>query len=144
LEQLEACCQGLPYSSTTASACAAFMQASGINYTVNTIPTYDAGAAYGRYWYKANSIQRVTINSINGQAFDEYDDYAVITHDKNFNGMDASYVFKDATTRDDQNGHWSTVTNYDCYQVVMDYIQSQLGGTIGSTYTSPASRISIS
>ncbi|NLH00750.1 MAG: hypothetical protein GX488_02410 [Clostridiales bacterium] len=153
-EQLEACCQGLPYSSSTASACAAFMQTSGINYTVNTSKTYDAGTLYRSPWYKAASIRRVTINSINDTAFNPTDIYAVVTHDKNYSGMDASYVFKGVATNDGsvtsgntvldtQLASWSAMTSYNCYQAVMDYIQAQFNGTIPSTYTGTGSRISI-
>ncbi len=137
-EQLEACSQGLPdmpYTSSRAALCASFMQASGINYTVDTTMAYDAGALYGSGpWYKAASIQRVTINSVNGQPFHATATYAVVTSDMNAAGMDAGYVFAAAP---------STVTSENCYQAVMDYIQSQLGGTIGSAYATPAGQITI-
>ncbi len=157
LEQLEACSEGLPYSSSTYSLCASFMQAAGIDYTVNTKPDVDGtGTAYtgGFGNYKMiKTVTRVTINKINGQAFSLTDLYAVVTHDKNVeNGMDASYVMKavrhgassvpgyqgaiDSTQTDK-----TVVTAYDCYNVVMDYILDQLGGNLGSTYSSAHGRI---
>ncbi|NLH02109.1 MAG: hypothetical protein GX488_09485 [Clostridiales bacterium] len=160
LEQLEACSEGLPFSDSTYSKCASFMQAAGIDYTVNTAAAidgtgtkYGSGAFGGTGYEMINSVQRVTINSVNGKAFNPTALYAVITHDKNVeNGMDASYLMYairhgadsvkgykgqiDSTQTDK-----TVITSYDCYNVVMDYIKEQLNGNIGNTYAAADSRI---
>ncbi|NLW65123.1 MAG: hypothetical protein GXY26_02680, partial [Clostridiales bacterium] len=159
LEQLEACSEGLPYSSSTYGLCASFMQAAGIDYTVNTGAEIDGtgtkygSAAFGTSYEMINTVQRVTINNINGKTFCPADLYAVITHDKNVEyGMDASYVMKairhGANSVPDYKGEIdktqtdkTVVTSYDCYNVVMDYIMCQLGGKLGNTYAAADSRI---
>ena len=88
LEALEAASQALPYGDASADACASFMQAAGLTYSVNADQAYDKGEAYGKHWFKANSVSRVTITDVNGKAFDPNATYAVITHNANFNGMD--------------------------------------------------------
>ncbi len=144
LEQLEACAQGIPYSSSTSSACAAFMQVSGIEYTIDATKEYKAGEAYGSYWYKVaegNTDGRVTITSINGNSFNPDDLYCVVSHDKNSrNGMDASYVLK--TPQNDEY-NWSTYTSKDVCEIVLEYVNESLGGTVGNTYKETQSRISI-
>jgi hypothetical protein len=70
LEALEAASQGLPFSAETEAACAAFMQVSGLKYTVDTGKAYDRGEAYGDNWFKAASLSRVTITEVNGRPFE--------------------------------------------------------------------------
>ncbi|MDO4542092.1 MAG: S-layer homology domain-containing protein [Bacillota bacterium] len=140
LEQLEACSQGLPCSDDTFSQCASFMQVAGINYTVDAYKTYDRGDAYELHntWYKAKSIQRVTINNVNGKAFDPNATYAVITNNANYNGMDASYVMLEKKDAD-----ISTITSADVRNVVLMYIQNKLNGQIGQKYMVPQGRITV-
>ena len=95
-ETLEAASQGLPYSEASAAACASFMQVSGLSYTVDAGKVFDKGEVYKEPWYKAASVQRVTIGDVNGKAFDAAATSAVVTSNANFNGMDSSYVFKAA------------------------------------------------
>lgn len=144
LNQLEACAQGLPYSTTTSSACAAFMQVSGIEYTVDTYKTYRAGEAYGTSWYKyagGENSRRVTITSINGKAFDPNAMYCVVTHDKNSrNGMDVSYILSNPQY---DKYNWSTYTKKDVCEIVLEYINVKLGGTVGSDYSEAQNRIKI-
>ena len=96
LEALEAASQALPCTEETADACASFMQVSGLTCTVDTAVAYDKGEAWGDHWFRANSLGRVTIEDVNGQPFDAEAIYAVITSNANFNGMDSSYIFKEA------------------------------------------------
>jgi len=138
LEFLEATSQALPYSGKTDAACASFMQAAGISYTVATNLRYSAGDAYGKNWYKASAVNRVTINSVNGKAFDKNATYAVITSNANYNGMDASYVMKESKDADK-----SAITTASVYDVVWMYINQKLGGTIGSRYAAAQNRIKI-
>ena len=139
LEALEAASQGLPYSEETASACAAFMQVSGLKYTVDTGKAYDRGEAYGDNWFKAASLSRVTITEVNGQAFDPEAVYAVITSNANFNGMDSSYKFKEAAQLNER----STITTAVVRDVVWRYLAEELGNVVGEAYSAPQGRIII-
>ncbi|MDD6315936.1 MAG: 5'-nucleotidase C-terminal domain-containing protein [Clostridia bacterium] len=139
LEALEAAAQGLPYSSASADACASFMQASGVDYTVNTTKAYDKGEVYSGNWYKAASVQRVIVNSINGKALDAAATYAVVTSNANFNGMDSSYMFKAAAGENEK----SAITTAVVRDVVWMYIKEELGGTIGSQYAAPRGSITL-
>ncbi|MBQ9299495.1 MAG: 5'-nucleotidase C-terminal domain-containing protein [Clostridia bacterium] len=138
-EALEAASQALPYTPETAAACASFMQASGLRYTVDTAQAYDAGEAYGDHWFTANSLGRVAISEVNGQPFDADAVYAVITSNANFNGMDSSYAFKAAAGENEK----STVTTAAVRDVVWQYIAECLGNVIGQEYAAPQGRISI-
>ena len=136
LEYLEAASQGLPYSSISSSVCASFMQVAGIEYTISESLPYDSGEIYRPNWYKANSINRVTINNINGNDFSESDIYAVVTSNANYNGMDASYVCT-------EKGEESLISTAAVYDVVMMYILDELDGVIDETYAEPQGRITI-
>lgn len=137
LEALEAASQALPYSEETASACASLMQVSGLTYTVDTAKAFDRGEAYGEHWFKAASLSRVTIEDVNGQPFDPYGLYAVITSNANFNGMDSSYAFKQAV----EDNERSAVTTAVVRDAVWLYIAEELGNQIGEDYAAPQGRI---
>ncbi|MBR2571719.1 MAG: 5'-nucleotidase C-terminal domain-containing protein [Clostridia bacterium] len=138
-EALEAASQGLPYTEETADACASFMQAAGIRYTVDTGKEYDKGEAYGDNWFKAASLGRVTVEEVNGQPLDEAALYAVITSNANFNGMDSSYVFQSAA---EENGK-STITTAVVRDVIWLYIGEELNNVIGDGYSAPQGRITV-
>lgn len=138
-EALEAASQGLPYTEDTAAACASFMQVSGLKYSVDTAVEFDKGEAYGDNWFRANSIRRVTIGEVNGQPFDPEATYAVITSNANFNGMDSSYIFKEAA---EANGK-STITTAVVRDVVWLYIAGELSNVIGEAYAEPQGRITV-
>ena len=138
-EALEAASQALPYSEDTASACASFMQVSGLNYTLDTTKEYDKGEAYGDNWFVANSLGRVEITEVNGQPFDAEATYAVITSNANFNGMDSSYIFKEAAEANEK----STITTAAVLDVIWQYIDEQLGNVIDETYAEAQGRITI-
>lgn len=139
VEALEAASQGLPYTEETAATCAAFMQVSGLTYTVDTGKAYDKGEAYGDNWFKAASLSRVTITEVNGQPFDAEAVYAVITSNANFNGMDSSYMFKAAA----QENERSTITTAVVRDVVWQYLSEVLNNVIGEDYAAPQGRITI-
>ncbi len=139
LEQLEAASQGLPYSEETAAACASLMQVSGLNYTVDTAAAYDKGEAYGDNWFMAGSLGRVTVTDVSGQPLDEEAVYAVITSNANFNGMDASYVFKSAAEANEN----STITTAVVRDVVWMYIAEELNNVIGEQYAGPQGRLTV-
>ena len=140
LEALEAASQGLPYTEDTAALCASFMQVSGLKYTVDTAKAFDKGEAYGdKGWFKANSVGRVTIEEVNGQPFDLYGLYAVITSNANFNGMDSSYIFKEAV----EDNELSTITTAGVRDVVWLYIAGELNSQISESYTEAQGRITV-
>ena len=141
LEALEAASQGLPYTGESAASCAAFMQVSGLRYTVNTAVPYDAGEAYGESgsWFRAASLGRVTIEEVNGQPFDAEATYAVITSNANFNGMDSSYVFAEAA----EAGEKSTITTAAVLDAVWKYVADGLNGQVSEDYAEAQDRIAI-
>lgn len=139
LEALEAASQGLPCTGATASTVNSFMQASGLEYSVDISKAFDGGERYGEHWRRANSINRVSIDSVNGEAFDESATYAVITSNANYNGMDSSYIFKEAQEADSR----SAITNAVVRDVVWMYIKNELSGEIGEQYAAPQGRVSI-
>ena len=138
-EALEAASQGLPYTDDSAAACAAFMQVSGIRYTVDTTIEYAKGEAYGDNWFKAASLGRVTIEEVNGQPFDPEATYAVITSNANFNGMDSSYMFKAAAQANDK----STITTAVVRDVVWLYLAEELSNVVSEAYAEAQGRITI-
>ena len=140
LEALEAASQGLPYTDDTASVGASFMQVSGLTYSVNTAEAFVKGEAYGdKGWYKAASLNRVTIEEVNGQPFDAEAVYAVISSNANFNGMDSSYVFAAAAEANEK----STITTAAVRDVVWLYITGELNNQIGEAYAEAQGRISV-
>lgn len=139
LEALEAAAQALPYGDASADACASFMQAAGLTYSVNADRAYDKGEAYGKHWFKANSVSRVTITDVNGKAFDPNAIYAVITHNANFNGMDSSYMFKAAAEANEK----SAITKAVVRDVVWMYISEELGNVVDDAYAAPQGRITV-
>ena len=139
LEQLEAASQGLPYSEDTADVCASLMQVAGLSYTVDTAVIYDKGEAYGEKWFQAASLGRVTIENVNGQPFDPDAVYAIITSNANYNGMDASYMFKAAAEQHEKG----TITTAMVRDVIWMYISGELNNQIGDQYADAEGRIII-
>ena len=137
VEALEAASQALPYTEESADACASFMQVSGLVYTVDTTKAYDQGEAYGDLWYQADSVSRVTIESVNGQPFDAQALYAVVTSNANYNGMDSSYVFKAAAEEHAE----SVITTAVVRDVVWQYIADELSNQVTDAYAAPQERI---
>ena len=78
-----------------------FPQVSGISYTISTGAVYDANAETypASTYYGPKSINRVTINSINGKDFKLGDTYAVVTNNFSAAGGDTYYAFKAATAK---------------------------------------------
>lgn len=114
----------------------AFPQVAGIEFTVDTTKAYDQGEQYpGSTYYGPNSINRVTINSINGQPFDPEANYVVVTNDFLAAGGDTYYAFNVSVSR-------STGKLMD--EAVVEYITEELGGTVtAEQYGEPQGRITI-
>lgn len=127
LEVLEASTYSLPVGG--------FPQVAGINYTISTAVAYDANAETypASTYYGPKSINRVTINSINGKEFKADDTYAVVTNDFSAAGGDTYYAFKAATAKFD--------TGIPLDEAVMEYVTTELKGVIGTQYAAPQGRI---
>ena len=112
-----------------------FPQVSGISYTISTGAVYDANAETypASTYYGPKSINRVTINSINGKEFKANDTYAVVTNNFCAEGGDTYYAFAAATSKFD--------TGVTLDMAVMDYITKELKGVSGEQYAAPQGRI---
>ena len=113
----------------------AFPQVAGIEFTINTGAAYDAGENYpGTTYAEPNSINRVTIQTVGGQAFDADATYTIVTNDFMAAGGDTYYAFSAAESGYD--------TGISLDQVVMDYITEELDGTVtAARYGQTANRI---
>ena len=114
-----------------------FPQAAGVTFTVKTYEEYDANPdPYPKStYYGPKSIQRVTIDNVNGKTFDPTATYAVVTNNFVAGGGDTYYAFAAATNQFD--------TGLPLDEVVMEYITQELKGVIGESYAEPAGRITV-
>lgn len=114
-----------------------FPQAAGVTFTVKTYEKYDKNPdPYPKStYYGPKSIQRVTIDNVNGKKFDLTATYAVVTNNFVAGGGDTYYAFAAATDQFD--------TGLPLDEVVMEYITKELKGVIGETYAKPAGRITV-
>ena len=131
LEALEASTYSTP------TAVGGFPQVSSIEFTVDTTVDFDEGDAYpGSTYHGPNSINRVTIQTVGGEEFDEEAVYTIATNDFMAAGGDTYYSFSAASV------------NYDLGvpmdEVLMSYITDELDGVITvEAYGEPAGRITI-
>ena len=112
-----------------------FPQAAGVTFMVKTYEKYDANPdPYPKStYYGPKSIQRVTIDNVNGKAFDPTATCAVVTNNFVAGGGDTYYAFAAATDQFD--------TGLPLDEVVMEYITKELKGVIGEEYALPGDRI---
>ena len=131
LEALEAANQSAP------TALGGFAQIAGMDISVCTAAPYDKNAdTYpGSTYYGPKTINRVTINSINGKPFRAKDTYAVVTNDFMAAGGDVYYAFASSPKIVD------TGTPMD--EAVVDYIKTELKGVVGKEYAEPQGRINM-
>ena len=133
LEALEASAYAVP------GTLGGFPQVAGIEFTIDSSVPFDAGEEYPDSTYcKPNSIKRVSIQSINGNPFDENATYAIVTNNFCAAGGDTYYAFKKAY---DEGRGFDTGMVLD--EVVVDYITNALGGKITEQYAEPQGRITI-
>ncbi len=126
LEALEASTYSTP------GAVGGYPQTTGIKFTLDATKAYDANAETypGSSYYGPKSIQRVTIDSINGKAFDKNATYAVITNNFCAAGGDTYYAFAAASAQFD--------TGIPLDEAVMAYVEQELGGVISAAkYAQP-------
>lgn len=131
LEALEASTYSLPV------ALGGFPQVAGIVYEVDVAKEYDAGELYpDTTYYRPNSINRVTIESVNGEAFDLNGEYTIAVSDFMAGGGDTYYVFKEAKEL--------IYTGLLVDEVLMNYIAEGLNGLVSEEdYGAPKGHITI-
>ena len=114
-----------------------FPHVSGIVFTVDTTKAFDAGDLYpGSTYHAPKSINRVTIQSVGGKAFNPKTTYTIATNDFMAAGGDTYYAFKTASV------------NYDLGvpmdEVVMEYVTEELDGVVtAEDYGASEGRITI-
>lgn len=118
-------------------AVGAFPQVSGMKIIIDTTKDYDANdEPYpGSTYYGPKSINRVTIASVNGKSFDPEATYAVVTNEFLAAGGDTYYAFASS------DGGYDTGITLD--DVVIEYINTVLGGVVGSEYAEPHGNITV-
>jgi len=123
LEVLEASTCSLPLGG--------YPQTTGIQWTLDTTKAYDAKAETypDSTYYGPKTINRVSIQSINGKPFDKDATYAVVTNDFCAEGGDTYYVFLNAGASFD--------TGIPLDEAVIAYVREKLGGVISRTYAAP-------
>ncbi len=122
----------------TPTAVGGFPQVAGMKFTIDTTKAYDANddTYPGSTYYGPKTINRVTINEINGKPFDPDATYAVITNDFITAGGDTYYAFAAAANKFD--------TGIPLDEVVVDYVVEELGRVISAEkYAQPQGRIII-
>ena len=131
LEALEAANQSAP------TALGGFAQIAGMDISVCTAAPYDKNAdTYpGSTYYGPKTINRVTINSINGKPFRAKDTYAVVTNDFMAAGGDVYYAFASSPKIVD------TGTPMD--EAVVEYIKTKLNGVVGKEYAAAQGRLNM-
>ena len=121
----------------TPAAVGGFPQIAGMKITVVTKAEYDANEETypGSTYYGPKSINRVTIDEVNGKPFDPNATYAVATNNFTAAGGDTYYAFA--------RSEGSIDTGYTLDTILMDYIKEELNGVIGEKYAEPDGRITI-
>ena len=129
---------------STPEAIGGFPQTSGITWSLDTSVPYHKGDVYklngkDTSYFAPVSINRVTIESVNGEAFDPEATYAVVTNDFLAAGGDTYNVF---------NRAYSAGTGFDTGipmdQAVVNYITEALGGSItAEQYGQPRGSLTI-
>ena len=121
----------------TPEAVGGFPQFAGMEVELNIAPKYDANAETypGSEYFGPKSINRITIKSINGKAFDPNATYAVITNNFMAAGGDTYYAFAAAKEQFD--------TGLPLDEILMEYITTELNGVVGEQYAKPQGRLTI-
>ena len=114
-----------------------FPQFAGMEVELNTACEYDANdTTYpGSTYFGPKSINRITIKTVNGKAFDKDATYAVITNDFLAAGGDTYYAFAAAQTQFD--------TGLPLDEILMEYITLKLNGVVTDKYAAPQGRLTI-
>ena len=121
----------------TPEAVGGFPQFAGMEVELNIAPKYDKNAEKypGSEYFGPKTINRITIKSINGKAFDPNATYAVITNNFMAAGGDTYYAFAAAKEQFD--------TGLPLDEILMEYITTELSGVVGEQYAKPQGRLTI-
>ena len=121
----------------TPEAVGGFPQFAGMEVQLNIAPKYDKNAKEypGSEYFGPKSINRITIKSVNGKAFDPNATYAVITNNFMAAGGDTYYAFAAAKEQFD--------TGLPLDEILMEYITTELNGVVGEQYAKPQGRLTI-
>lgn len=132
LEALEASTFGTPDT-----AVGGFPQIEGMEIAISAYNEYDKQESTypDSTYYGPNSINRVKIKSVNGNAFEPGEHYVVLTNNFCAAGGDTYYAFVNATSQFD--------TGISMDYAVMEYVIDHLDRVIDETYAEPQGRITI-
>lgn len=130
LEILEAACSSCP------TALGAFPQVSGITFTIDTTVEYVNGTQYpdSTYYAPANPGSRIKDVKIGGVALDLTKTYTMATNNFTAVGGDTYKVLASCDSYD---------TTVKLEDALINYILTQLNGTIGNDYATAKGRITI-
>lgn len=128
-------------ASTQAENCPAWAQVAGMEYTVAAYKEFKPGAEYGKF-FEVETVNRVTITSVGGEAFSKDATYAVVADNFLMNGNDTYYVFKNARAAESAK-YLNNGKGVKTRDIVAMYIEEVLDGTVGSAYAQPHGRITV-
>jgi 5'-nucleotidase len=116
-----------------------FPQVAGIVYHVDTSVPYQSGEQYpnSTYYAPAAPGSRVTISDVGGRGFSLDEHYVLALNNFITGGGDTYYVVAQAYQ---ETGYAIGYTDTDA---LINYLQTELGGTIGSSYAAPQGRITV-
>ena len=120
--------------------CAGFAHVAGMRYTLDTGKDYDGGEAYGKF-FRADSIQRVTIDEIGGKPFDPEATYAVVADNYLLSGNDTYYTLKEA--RDAGAKYVNNGGGVKTRDIVLQYLTKQYNGVADKPYDAVEPRITV-
>ena len=133
LEALEAATQSSP------DPMGAFPQVYGIKYTLDTTVPYEKGELYPGTVYHAPAApgSRITILEVAGKEFDPEATYTIATNDFVATGGDTYYCFAEA------GATTMVYIGYLDYEALLNYMMTELEGTIPETYKEVQGRITV-
>ena len=133
LEALEAATQSSP------DPMGAFPQVYGITYTLDTTVPYEKGEIYPGTVYNAPAApgSRITISEVAGKEFDPEATYTIATNEFVATGGDTYYCFAEA------GATTMVYTGYLDYEALLNYMKTELEGTIPEIYEEVQGRITV-
>ena len=133
LEALEAATQSSP------DPMGAFPQVYGIKYTLDTTVPYEKGELYPGTTYNAPAAPgtRITIHEVAGKEFDPEATYTIATNEFVATGGDTYYCFAEAGAKT------MVYVGYLDYESVLNYMKTELEGTIPEIYEEVQGRITV-
>ena len=133
LEALEAATQSSP------DPMGAFPQVHGIKYTLDTTVPYEKGELYPGTTYNAPAAPgtRITIHEVAGKEFDPEATYTIATNEFVATGGDTYYCFAEAGAKT------LVYVGYLDYESVLNYMKTELEGTIPEIYEEVQGRITV-